>query len=149
MTGGRGTYRDYVRMLLEPDVTTLKETNTSAAITYRLTALGVSPLPNWRRRRTCCAKQAVHTGAYLIISDSALGTSILIGTYADELQARTRHHVLLTKRRASADELPFNGGHDSIVVLLETVYTQQAISQLGSAPIWIIDYANLGVCVFA
>ena len=85
----------------------------------------------------------------MTIADSALGAIIVTGTYADELQARTRHHVLLTKRRASADELPFNGGHDSIVVLLETVYTQQAISQLGSAPIWIIDYANLGVCVFA
>ena len=41
LTGGRGTYREYVRMLLGPDVTTLKETNTSAAITYRLTALEV------------------------------------------------------------------------------------------------------------
>ena len=43
LTRGRGTYRDYVRMLFGPNVTTLKETKTSSAITYRLTPLGVPP----------------------------------------------------------------------------------------------------------
>ena len=35
--------------------------------------------------------------------------------------------MLLTERRASADKLPFDGGHDSAVVLFTAIYAQQAI----------------------
>jgi hypothetical protein len=42
--------------------------------------------------------------------------------------------MLLTEHRASADKLPFDGGHDSIVVLT-AVGAQQAIPGLSySAP---------------
>ena len=80
LTRGRGTYRDYVRMQFGPNVATLKETKTSSAITYRLTPLGAPPpISSWIHMRTCCAKQAVHRGVYLIIADSALGAIIRTG----------------------------------------------------------------------